>query len=491
MQRPTFVAAAILSLLIGVRSIRAETQPRPNVLLIAIDDLNDWVGCLAGHPQAQTPAIDRLAARGVLFANAHCQAPLCNPSRASLLTGLRPSTTGIYALQPGIRQVPALRECVTLPQHFKSSGYFTFLCGKVFHDGSIPRDARTSEADEWRDGPGMPRPAAKFVHPPGDHPAMDWGPFPEDDRQQADWKIADMAIELLAKAPANRPFFGAVGFRLPHVPCYASQRWFDLYPSETLQLPAVLDDDRADVPDFAWYLHWDLPEPRLSWARQAGQWAPFVRAYLASTSFVDSQIARVLDALRDSGRGDNTIVVLLSDHGFHLGEKQITGKNSLWERSTHVPLIVAGRGIAGGGRCEQPVELLDLYPTLIELCGLPPRGGLEGHSLAPQLADPQQPRTWPAITTHNRFNHAVRSTRHRYIRYANSSEEFYDLESDPHEWTNLAADPAVGELIAAHRRWLPAINAEPVPGSATRLLIEEDGIWKWEGIPINPATLQQ
>jgi choline-sulfatase len=488
--RLRFAFVLLVVVISTLDSTAAESTP-PNVLMIAIDDLNDWVGCLGGHPQVKTPEIDGLAARGVLFTNAHCQAPLCNPSRASLLTGLRPSTTGIYALKPGIRDVPTLRDCVTLPQYFKSSGYFTFLCGKVFHDGSLAGPDREEVANEWRDGPGMPKPAQKFVHPPQDHPAMDWGPFPDDDRQQADWKIADMAIELLQQAPADRPFFGAVGFRLPHVPCYASQPWFDLYPIESLQLPPVLEDDRNDVPFFAWYLHWDLPEPRLSWARSAGQWEPFVRAYLASTSFVDSQVGRVLKALRDSGRGDNTIVVLWSDHGFHLGEKQITGKNSLWERAAHVPLIFAGPGVASGGRCTQPVELLDIYPTLVESCGLPLRGGLEGHSLAPQLADPQIGRPWPAITTHNRFNHAVRTEHQRYIRYADGSEEFYDLQTDPHEWTNLAADPTQRENIAAHRRWLPAINAEPVAGSGIRLLVEEDGVWKWEGRAIDPAAVQK
>lgn len=459
--------------------------------MIAIDDLNDWIGCLGGHPQVQTPAIDGLAARGIVFTNAHCQAPLCNPSRVSVLTGLRPSTTGIYALKPGIRAVPALRDCVTLPQAFKADGYHTFLCGKIFHDGSLPPEYRAEAADEWRDGPGMPKPDKKFVHPPQDHPLMDWGPFPDDDRQQADWKIADMAIELIEDAPDDRPFFGAVGFRLPHVPCYASQPWFDLYPLESLQLPAVRDDDRNDIPEFAWYLHWDLPEPRLSWVREAGQWAPLVRAYLASTSFVDSQVARVLDALEASGRADETIIVLWSDHGFHLGEKQITGKNSLWERSTRVPLIFAGPGIPPGERCEQPAELLDIYPTLVELCGLPPRGGLEGHSLASQLTDAGTSRAWPAITTHNRFNHAVRSIQHRYIRYADGSEEFYDLQADPHEWTNLAGNSAHRDNIAAHRRWLPAVNAEPVAGSGIRLLVEEDGVWMWEGRVIDPAAVEK
>src|SRR5262249_43088357 len=202
-------------------------------------------------------------------------------------------------------------------------------------------------------------------------------------------------IAYLKSLPRQEPFFVAVGFRLPHVPCFASQKWFDLYPDETLTMPPVKEDDRDDVPEFAWYLHWKLPEPRLSWLRKANQWRPLVRAYLASTSFMDSQVGRLLDALNVMGQADNTVVVLWSDHGWHLGEKGITGKNSLWERSTHVPLVLAGPGIAKGARCNRPAELLDLYPTLVELCGLlltlpssqasgegRVRGqGLEGHSL--------------------------------------------------------------------------------------------------------------
>lgn len=467
-----------------------DAPPRPNVLMIAVDDLNDWVGCLGGHPQAQTPNIDGLAARGTVFLNAHCQAPLCNPSRSSLLTGRRPSTTGIYALEPGIRGVESLRDCVTLPQHFAQAGYFTFTCGKIFHDGSIPPAGRAREVEVWGPSPGMPRPPEKFVHTPDDHPLVDWGVFPDDDRLQADWQIADAAIAQLRDLPADRPFFVCCGFRLPHVPCYASQPWFDLYPAETLQLPAIREDDRDDVPPFAWYLHWKLPEPRLSWLRANEQWRPLVRAYLASISFMDSQVGRVLDALADAGHADDTIVVLWSDHGWHLGEKGITGKNSLWERSTRVPLILAGPGVEIG-ECGQPAELLDIYPTLIELCGLPPSDGLEGHSLLPQLRDAAAAREWPAITTHNPDNHAVRSERYRYIRYADGSEELYDLEADPNEWRNLAGDPQYDAIKQEHRRWLPASSAPPAPGSKSRLLVRDGEQWNWEGQPIVPAELDE
>ena len=312
----------------------------------------------------------------------------------------------------------------------------------------------------------MPYPPEKFVATPDAIKAMDWGVFPERDEDQADWKIADAAIDRLGSLPPGKPFFVAAGFRLPHVPLFASRRWFDLFPDETLVMPPVADDDRDDIPDFAWYLHWKLPEPRLSWLREAGQWRPLVRAYLASTSFMDSQVGRVLEALEATGHAEDTVVVLWSDHGWHLGEKGITGKNSLWERSTRVPLVFKGPGIAPGARCPQPVELLDLYPTLVELAGLPSKRGLEGHSLVPLLKDSEAPRPWPAITTHNQGNHAVRSRDWRYIRYADGSEELYDHRADPNEWKNLASDPHFADVLLEHARLLPPQDAPPVPGSA-------------------------
>jgi arylsulfatase A-like enzyme len=455
----------------------------PNVLFIAIDDQNDWIGCLDGHPQVKTPAIDALAKRGTLFTNAHCQAPLCNPSRSSLLTGLRPSTTGIYGLTPGIRAVEITKKHRTLPQTFTEAGYFTYTCGKIYHDGSIGPADRAREFNTWGPAPGMPKPAARFAKLPGEpHPLMDWGPFPERDEDNADWKIASAAAEAINTAPRDKPFFIACGFRLPHVPCFASQKWFDLYPAEALKLPPVKDDDRADLPKFADYLHWKLPEPRLATLKQNDEWTPLVRAYLASISFMDSQVGRVLEALKDSGRQDETIVVLWSDHGWHLGEKGITGKNSLWERSTRVPLIVSAPGFAAA-RCSRSVELLDIFPTLLELCALPAREDLEGHSLVPLLKDPRAERAWPAITTHNQGNHAIRTEQWRYIRYAAGSEELYDELKDPNEWTNLAGD---ARHIATKRelaKWLPKVDRPPTPKSAQRVLTYDpkSGEVTWEG----------
>jgi arylsulfatase A-like enzyme len=464
-----------------------QAAEKTNVLFIAIDDLNDWVGPLGGHPQVKTPQLDALAARGTTFTNAHCQAPLCNPSRTSIMTGLRPSTTGVYALAPWFRTSPKLKDHLTLFQWFHDHGYTTMTAGKVFHDAYPPKADRKNggpEVDVWGTaGAFEPRPKTKFVTTPDNIPAMDWGPFPDTDDKCFDYDVATWTVEQLKSSPKG-PFFLAVGLRHPHVPCFAPQKWFDLYPEETLILPPVKADDRGDLPRFASYLHWKLPEPRLKWLQENKQWIPLVRAYLASISFVDAQVGRILAALHDSGLEESTIVVLWSDHGWHLGEKGITGKNTLWERSTHVPLIFAGPGVARGAKCNQPVELLDLYPTLTEVCALRQNPLNEGQSLAPQLKDAKAPRERPAVTTHNPGNHAVRTMKWRYIRYVDGSEELYDEEKDPHEWTNLASDPTLTAVKQQLAKWLPAASAPPLPGSAGRLLTYDNGVPVWEGKPI-------
>lgn len=486
---PAFSAALILA------DDKPAAEPRalapPNVLFIAVDDLNDWVGCLGGHPQAQTPNIDALARRGTLFANAHCQAPLCNPSRSSVLTGLRPSSTGIYGLRPGIRAVDATKDRVTLPQVFRKAGYYTFTCGKIFHDGALSAEDRKAEFEHWGPAPGVGRPAKPIANLPykGRHPLMDWGVWPPKGHESdhGDYKIASAAVAALRGAPKDRPFLIACGFRLPHVPCFAPQEYFDLYPADQLKLPPVLDDDRDDLPKFADYLHWKLPEPRLSTLKEFGEWKPLVRAYLASNSFMDAQVGRVLKALEETGRADETIVVLWSDHGWHLGEKLMTGKNTLWQRSTHVPLIFAGPGAKGDAVCQRTAELLDIYPTLMDLCGLQGPDGLEGHSLLPQLKDARAPRPWPAITTHNQGNHSVRTERWRYIRYADGSEELYDVEADTNEWKNLAGQTKYAEVKRDLAKWIPKIDLPPAPGSAHRVLTYDKATGEvvWEGKPVD------
>jgi len=457
---------------------------QPNVLFIAIDDLNDWVGCLDSHPQVKTPNIDALAERGTLFTNAHCQAPICNPSRTSVMTGLRPPTTGVYGLAPWFRQVDELKDLVTLPQHFSKAGYTTYTVGKIYHG----RDWNSSGLTEFdvvaKVQPGL-RPKTKRVNTPRGGPGMDWAVYPYEESDHKDWKTASWAIEQLDSKP-NDPFFMAVGFALPHVPLFVTQKWFDMYPEDEVVLPRMLLDDRSDTPRFSWYLHWKLPEPRQKFLLEEGEQIKIVQAYLASVSFVDSQVGRVLDALERNELADDTIVVLWSDHGYHLGEKQITGKNTLWDRSARVPLIFSGPGVKKGQRSGRPAELLDMYPTLSELCGLEAPNHLEGLSLLPQLKNAKAPRSRPAITTHNRDNHGVRSERWRYIRYADGSEELYDMLNDPNEFTNLALNPEYDSQKRRLKKQLPKINREPAPGSAKRILIYENGIANWEGEDIDP-----
>jgi choline-sulfatase len=461
---------------------------KPNVLLITIDDLNDWVGHLGGHPKVLTPNMDRLASAGVSFTNASVQAPLCNPSRTSFLTGLRPTTTGIYALGPWFRELEQYKNLVTLPQYFEKHGYTTLTTGKTYHDAYPPKEARIDgpEFSVWGyHGGFFPRPAEPFVKNTG-HPLVDWGIYPEEDSQQDDWKVIDWAIEKLKNPPEDKPFFLSVGIRHPHLPLYASQKWFDLYPEEDMLLPLVKGDDREDVPSFAWYLHWYLPEPRLAWLEMNHQWKPKVRAYLASVSFADMLVGRLLNALEEEGLKDNTIIVLLSDHGYHLGEKNISGKNTLWHESTRVPFIFAGKGIPEKGKLsDAPVELLDLYPTLIDLAGLPPKQELEGHSLKPILHDAGAKRQWPAICTHGPGNHVVVTENWRFIQYADGSRELYNRKEDPYEWNNLARTGAYVPVMDNLAKYLPE-SAPPAPGSKTRLIELINGDPYWEGKLISP-----
>lgn len=467
-----------------LNSAWAQPANKPNILFIAIDDQNDWIGCLNGHPQIQTPNIDGLAERGTVFLNAHCQSPLCNPSRTSLMTGRRPSSTGIYGLSPWFRDVEGLKEVVSLPQYLSNNGYKTLTTGKIYH-GGYGRRPRDKEFDVIGTAAGVgAKPPKKLVTTPAPHPLVDWGVFPHKDEDKGDWKVASWAVEQLQQQQPE-PFFLSVGFFLPHVPCYATQKWFDLYPEDSLQLPPFQANDRDDTPRFSWYLHWKLPEPRQKFLQEANEWKNLVRSYLACTSFVDSQVGRVLEALEASGKADNTIVVLWSDHGWHLGEKLITGKNTLWDRSTRVPLIFAGPGV-NVGRCEQPAELLDMYPTLLDLCGLPKNDQLEGHSLMPQLKDASAAREWPAITTHNHDNHGIRSKDWRFIQYADGTEELYNMQTDPNEWNNLAADKSMAAVLEQHRKWIPK-SKQPVPGSAHRILLHRaDGTVNWEGTEVGP-----
>ncbi len=464
-----------------------DTSDRPNVLVLMVDDLNDWVEPLGGHPQVQTPNLNQLAESAVNFTNAHVQSPVCNPSRTSFLTGLRPSTTGVYGLSTWFRSLEDYEDWTTLPQYFQDHGYYTMTTGKVYHGRYPPSGRRKAgvEFSEWgyhgNQGPYRDQP---YVPETG-HKLVDWGPFPENNSQMEDWKVAQWAIKHLKNPPEDKPFFLTVGFRSPHVPLYAPQEWFDRYPMDQLNLPTVRGDDREDIPRFAWYLHWHLPEPRLAWLQMNREWQRKVRAYLATVSFMDMLVGRVMQTLKKENLRENTIVVFMSDHGYHLGTKNISGKNTLWHESTRVPYIFSVPGMTESGwDSDQPVEVLDLYPTLIDLAGLPAKDGLDGQSLVPLLKNPDREREQPAITTHGPNNHVVVTEKWRYIRYANGSEELYNRGEDPYEWTNLAGKEKYSEVVERLSKHLPRNDAPPAPGDTSRLIEIRDGTPYWEGKPI-------
>ncbi|MDF1815165.1 MAG: sulfatase [Verrucomicrobiales bacterium] len=442
--------------------LTAAAAEKPNVLFISIDDLNDWVGCLGGHPQVKTPNIDALAKRGVNFTNAHCQAPICNPSRISMLLGKLPSTTGHYFLAPGFRDVDVTRNSDTIFQDFRSHGYYLSTMGKIFHGA-----ADKASFDHIERGRGWRRPKKKLHYTvPGSHPAWDWGEVDVADEEQRDYKTAEWAAQQIPElAKKDEPFFLAVGFSLPHVPIYASKKWFDLYPLSDVKLPPAPEDDLEDVPTIAVDLSLNLTAPRDLWMRESGENIHAVRAYLAANSFVDHLVGMLTDSLASSEAADNTVIVLWSDHGFHMGEKMKWAKRSLWERTTRVPLIFAGPGIGKDGVCKEPVGLIDVWPTLSELCDLPLYNGLDGSSLVAQLNDPAKPRERPAITTFGKDNHSIRSRDFRYTRYREGSEELYDHRTDPDELKNLANDAKYKEEKASLAAWIPKINVEAVPGS--------------------------
>jgi arylsulfatase A-like enzyme len=327
---------------------------------------------------------------------------------------------------------------------------------------------------------------------------MDWGTFPHRDEDKGDWAIATWAVEeldALSKTP-DQPFFLAAGFFLPHVPCYVSQKWYDMYPEDSLVLSPMPGLDRNDTPEASWYIHWYLPEPRTSWLIKNNQLKNLTRSYLASVSFVDSQVGRILDQLEQTGLEDNTIVVLFSDHGYHLGDKAISGKNSLWRQSTRVPLIISvPKGltefsIPKNVKCNQPAELLDVFVTLAELTGLPSPEGQEGLSLLPQLINTKASRNRPAICTHNAGNHSVCDTRWRYIIYADGSEELYDTVADPWEHDNLVAKSKSDEHKVVIQRLvscLPKVEAPLAPGSKHRILEERSDGFYWQDRKIVPG----
>ena len=466
---------------------------RPNVLFISIDDLNDWEGALLGHPQAKTPHMDRLFKQGVLFTNAHCSQAVCTASRNSLLSGIHPTTSGWYTSTKSMRATyeKVMGDHVMLPQYFRDNGYRTLTAGKVFHQGASDYKDRTDDfwdevAPKYKvpkhlrergDGYGgthfypFPKNGAQMSRHYGkdyeDGNSLAWGALDREDMpggKMYDELIADWAVNRLG-AGHKEPFFLAVGFVRPHVPFTAPREFFELYDADQIQIPFVPEGEMSDIP---------LMGKSIAYGRLKGgdhnavvglsddYWREMVLGYLACVSFVDAQVGKVISALEKSEHSKNTIVVLWSDHGQHLGEKHHWRKQSLWEESTRVPLFFKVPGMTRPeAKSSQVVSLLDLYPTLVELCKLPPAARLEGNSLVPLLRDPTKTREKPVLCSWYYGNHAVRSNDWRYILYRDGSEELYDHRTDVGEHNNLAADPAYADIIKQHKKWIPKNSALP------------------------------
>ncbi len=447
----------------------AQESVRPDILFISIDDLNDWVGPLGGHPQAHTPNMDRLAEQGMVFTNAQAPALLCNPSRTALFTGLRPSTTGVYLNQPDWRTVDRLEGIRTIPRYFREEGYSTSGAGKLFHSSTYNTRAYFgfNDTTAWdayypsldRQLPDEIRPHDRPANNNPYSPNFDWSAVTADDRAMGDGQVIAWSEQQIAK-PDGPPRFTGVGIYRPHLPWYLPQEYFDLFPLDTIQLPPVIDNDLEDIPDIAIQSATtgiNMPAMGLhKWVLEAGVWKEGVRAYLASIAFADAMLGRLLDALEQSGRSEHTMIVLWSDHGWHLGEKERWRKQTLWRESTRVPLIIVAPGVSQARTSTNAaVSLMDLYPTLIELAGLEKPHDLEGVSLVPLLENPDAPWDRAVVTTNGFRSHAVANERYRYIRYSDGAEELYDLLSDPNEWKNLAGMPALSAVQRELATWLP------------------------------------
>ncbi len=450
-------------LFIGLNSLNG--QSRPNILFIAIDDLNDYVNCLKGSVSVPTPNIDRLASKGTLFTNAHSQAPLCGPSRACIMTGIYPSNSGNYLMMKDediMKGSPHMANAVFMPDYFEKHGYKTMAVGKIYHEGDA---ARTFDEYGGKLSWYGPKPNEQMKYDPSKMPEKtgntqtDWGPYPEHDSIMMDYQYAHWTIEKLQEKH-EKPFFLAVGFIRPHVPWHVPQQWFDMFPLDAIQLPPYKPDDFDDIPAFA-ALVADAPMmPTTEEMIASGQWKEVVQAYMACVAFVDAQVGRVLDALESSDYADNTIVVLWSDHGYHLGEKNRFAKQALWERDTRVPLIFSLPGEKEAAICKAPVQLVDIYPTLIDLCRLPKLDMLDGHSLTPLIARPGKAWKHKALSFYGEGNVAVRSDRFRLMQYEDGSKELYDMLQDPNEWTNLANEKEYKKMVmklmkCVPRKWAP------------------------------------
>jgi arylsulfatase A-like enzyme len=422
LSRRTFLGSAALSAFAA--------GSRPNVLFIPVDDMNDWVAGFGGHPQTITPNIARIEKRGMMFQRAYCNAPMCNPSRASLLTSLRPGTSGVYWNDDTWRD--GAPNAVTLPEYFMKNGYRVAGGGKIFHskqtDFGCFHEYYKDEEEDDDDAPVSKK--DKKNH-------LGWKALDVPDEKTSDTKVALWAADFL-KRKHDQPFFLAPGFRKPHLPWNVPKEYFAKFNPERTELPPYRADDLDDVPKSATNANRMANFHRI---RDAGKWHEAVAAYLACINYTDTNIGRVLDALDASPHRDNTIIVLWGDHGWHLGEKDHWQKFTLWERSCRAPFVVAAPGVTRpGSETRRVVEYLDVYPTLVDLCGLRANPALQGKSLVPLMKDPARAWQTASITSYGPDHISVRTEGWRYSRHPDG-EELYDETSDPNEWTNLAADP--------------------------------------------------
>lgn len=464
MSATRFALAGLMVLLAATSISAADPARRMNVLAIVSDDMNTALGTY-GHPLVKTPHIDRLAARGMRFDRAYCQVPLCNPSRTSLLAGLRPEKTGVWTLSASAREL--MPNAVMLPEYFRQQGYFTAQVGKIFHTGEGHEDARSWDVLIKEFGKHPPKEEIlreEDINGPRSH-TMDWAILKTPDERTPDGIMARKAVEVLQKAAKDdKPFFIATGFRRPHAPFAAPKPYFDLYDADETPLPNVPQGHYEGLLPAS--LNYGPPKKPLTGKQEREVTA----AYYACNSFVDAQVGVLLDAVDRLELWENTVIILLSDHGYHLGEHGLWHKNSLFEGSARVPLILYAPGEAGAGKaCRRPVELVDVFPTLTGLCNVPTPGGLDGKSLVPLLKNPEQTWKKAAYTAVARgktpskhtkkikyFGRSVRTDRWRYTEWDGGKKgtELYDYANDPGELVNLVGRPEHATVVTELRALL-------------------------------------
>jgi arylsulfatase A-like enzyme len=454
---------------------KEEILGQVNVLFISVDDLNDWIEPLGGHSQAKTPNLKRFADQSVCFTHNYCASASCNPSRTALLTGIHCYNSGLYSNYQRWREV--LPDAVTLPRYFADNGYWSAGAGKIFH-GADPQSWDDYFPSKERTMPRyhIPKHGETINMPafPDMYMAFDWAPLEIPDEKTGDFQSVNWVIQQL-ETEHEKPFFLGCGIYRPHVPWYVPQKYFDMFPIESVRLPKVLENDLDDVGERAREIAHRAGNYHKH-VLDADQWRSAVQGYLASIAYADEMVGKVLDALAKSAYAQNTIVVLWSDHGWQLGEKEHWRKFALWENVVKdvlmikVPRRTIGlpEGSKDGIRCDRITSLMDIYPTLINLCGLPPKEGLDGHSLVPLLRNPDAEWTYPAISTYDYSEFSIRTEQWRYTRYIDDSEELYDHETDPEEWTNLAYKPGYKEIKERLAKHLPT-NPAPVVETSYKL----------------------